>query len=193
MRVCRTAPSSAATACMYRDALASTIIGSSWINVDFTCPAARDGSEPGGQLRLLHRARVAERRQQEHHLASGPLSRSAEPAVIRRRMASGICAELCLLEQPRLLEQPCLLEQPRLPRRGGAGNQLDPPFFWEPAVLGWTPSRVAGGVEVRPLIDDGDGGGGGGVRRAPLGHAGIGGPRCGRGTRCRCSPRTWSR
>jgi Lysyl oxidase len=49
MRVCEnSAELGGVTACMYRDALASTIIGSSWTNVDFTCPAARDGSEPGG-------------------------------------------------------------------------------------------------------------------------------------------------
>lgn len=49
MRVCEnSAELGGVTACMYRDALASTIIGSSWTNVDFTCPAARDGGEPGG-------------------------------------------------------------------------------------------------------------------------------------------------
>jgi hypothetical protein len=49
MRVCEnSAELGGVTACMYRDALTSTIIGSSWTNVDFTCPAARDGSEPGG-------------------------------------------------------------------------------------------------------------------------------------------------
>ena len=30
------------------EALASQIIGSTWTNVDFTCPAARDAGEPGG-------------------------------------------------------------------------------------------------------------------------------------------------
>ncbi len=37
------------TACMYRDALATEVIGSSWTNVTFTCPAARGPGEPGGK------------------------------------------------------------------------------------------------------------------------------------------------
>jgi lysyl oxidase len=36
------------TACMYREALTSQVVGSGWTNVDFTCPAAHDSSEPGG-------------------------------------------------------------------------------------------------------------------------------------------------
>jgi hypothetical protein len=49
MRVCEnSAQLGGVTACMYREALTSQIIGSSWTNVDFTCPAAHDASEPGG-------------------------------------------------------------------------------------------------------------------------------------------------
>jgi hypothetical protein len=49
VRVCEnSAEIGGVTACMYRDALTSKIIGSTWTNVDFTCPAARDAGEPGG-------------------------------------------------------------------------------------------------------------------------------------------------
>jgi hypothetical protein len=49
MRVCENSSElGGVTACMYRESLATTIIGSNWTNVDFTCPAARDASEPGG-------------------------------------------------------------------------------------------------------------------------------------------------
>jgi hypothetical protein len=49
MRVCEnSAQLGGVTACMYREALASKIIGSSWTNVDFTCPEARGPGEPGG-------------------------------------------------------------------------------------------------------------------------------------------------
>lgn len=49
MRVCQnSAALGGVTACMYREAVASTIIGSSWTNVDFTCPEALGPGEPGG-------------------------------------------------------------------------------------------------------------------------------------------------
>jgi hypothetical protein len=49
LRVCEnSAELGGVTACMYRDALTSTIVGSTWTNVDFTCPPARDAGEPGG-------------------------------------------------------------------------------------------------------------------------------------------------
>ena len=49
LRVCENSTQlGGVTACMYREALTSAIIGSSWTNVDFTCPAARDANEPGG-------------------------------------------------------------------------------------------------------------------------------------------------
>jgi Lysyl oxidase len=49
LRVCEnSAVLGGVTACMYRDALTSAIVGSTWTNVDFTCPAARDVDEPGG-------------------------------------------------------------------------------------------------------------------------------------------------
>jgi hypothetical protein len=49
MRVCENSTTlGGVTACMYREALASKIIGSSWTNVDFTCPEARGPGEPGG-------------------------------------------------------------------------------------------------------------------------------------------------
>jgi hypothetical protein len=49
LRVCEnSAGIGGVTACMYRDALSSTIVASTWTNVDFTCPSARDTSEPGG-------------------------------------------------------------------------------------------------------------------------------------------------
>jgi hypothetical protein len=49
MRVCENSSElGGVTACMYRESLATTIIGSSWTNVDFKCPAARDAGEPGG-------------------------------------------------------------------------------------------------------------------------------------------------
>jgi hypothetical protein len=49
LRVCEnSAGIGGVTACMYGDALTSPIIGSTWTNVDFTCPAVRDASEPGG-------------------------------------------------------------------------------------------------------------------------------------------------
>ena len=37
-----------AIACMYRESLITAVIGSSWTNVDFICPAARGDGEPGG-------------------------------------------------------------------------------------------------------------------------------------------------
>jgi hypothetical protein len=37
-----------AIACMYREALITAVIGSSWTNVNFTCPPARGDGEPGG-------------------------------------------------------------------------------------------------------------------------------------------------
>jgi hypothetical protein len=33
---------------MYRDALATAVVGSSWTDVGFTCPVARDDVETGG-------------------------------------------------------------------------------------------------------------------------------------------------
>jgi len=49
LRVCENSTQlGGVTACMYREALTSAVIGSSWTNVDFTCPAARDENEPGG-------------------------------------------------------------------------------------------------------------------------------------------------
>ncbi|HWO14904.1 MAG TPA: lysyl oxidase family protein [Polyangiaceae bacterium] len=50
MRVCEnSAELGGVIACMYREAVASQVIGSSWTNVDFTCPAARGPGEPGGK------------------------------------------------------------------------------------------------------------------------------------------------
>ena len=49
MRVCEnSAQLGGVTACMYREALASQIVGSRRTDVEFTCPAAHDASEPGG-------------------------------------------------------------------------------------------------------------------------------------------------
>jgi lysyl oxidase len=49
MRICENSKQlGGVTACMYREAVASQIIGSTWTNVDFTCPAVHDASEPGG-------------------------------------------------------------------------------------------------------------------------------------------------
>jgi len=36
-------------ACMYAESLSSTIVGSSWTNVNFDCPEARGNGEPGGK------------------------------------------------------------------------------------------------------------------------------------------------
>jgi hypothetical protein len=49
LRVCEnSAEIGGVTACMYRESLTNTIVGSTWTNVSFTCPAARDAGEPGG-------------------------------------------------------------------------------------------------------------------------------------------------
>lgn len=49
LRVCEnSAELGGVTACMYRESLTNTIVGSTWTNVDFTCPAARGATEPGG-------------------------------------------------------------------------------------------------------------------------------------------------
>jgi hypothetical protein len=49
LRVCEnSAALGGVTACMYREALATAIVGSGWTDVDFSCPAARGATEPGG-------------------------------------------------------------------------------------------------------------------------------------------------
>jgi hypothetical protein len=49
LRVCENSTQlGGVTACMYREALTSKIVGQSWTNVDFTCPEARGPGEPGG-------------------------------------------------------------------------------------------------------------------------------------------------
>ncbi len=49
LRICEhSAALGSVIACMYHDALASAVVGSTWTQVRFTCPEARSAEEPGG-------------------------------------------------------------------------------------------------------------------------------------------------
>ena len=58
MRVCEASALLGGTACVYRDALASADVTSTANTVSFTCPVARDATEPGGRYALYTGATV---------------------------------------------------------------------------------------------------------------------------------------
>ena len=58
MRVCEASAVLGGTACVYREALASADVSATANTVTFTCPAARDATEPGGRYALYTGAAV---------------------------------------------------------------------------------------------------------------------------------------